>query len=158
MVEPDESDTMLKLSATVRCFVCNSKSNVVMTSKKLVGGRRGKPNWSISNFQSHIRILFKGLTSGNRQSDQHLTGLDAFISTRNQGGSSQNDSEDVQIIPDVDENRVVADTVATVSKKRKHNVITDEVENEIEVPDSHSGECLPGVLMRQNTPSGEVMP
>lgn len=89
VVEPDESDTMLKLSATVRCFVCNSKSNVVMTSKKLVGGRRGKPNWNISNFQVHIRIHFKRLTSGNRQSDQQQTGLDAFISTRNQGEKTE---------------------------------------------------------------------
>lgn len=65
-----------------------------------------------------------------------------------------NSDDNIQILYDVEENAGKTAMKTVVSRKRKLNLITDEEEPKEEI----SGECSPGVLMRQNAPSGEIMP
>lgn len=156
VVEPDESDPLPKLSATIKCPVCKHEAAISQQCKKLAGGSRGKLNWNICNFQSHYKIHVKvpvskaqlGGTlnpSGNSSSNVPPETSISIISVEGNG---------TEIDPVECSNRV------KVSRKRKFNVISDTddgVESGL-LENSESGELLSGVLERQNTPEIQLMP
>lgn len=158
VVEPNTVDPVMKLSAEVKCPKCNKKYHANMTSKKLVGGVHGKLQWSISNFQLHFRTHFKRPKNG-LQTSSVLASLVSNCGRVENGVSGDTSDDNIQTIT-VAENEIdEEDETVISSRKRKFNMITDdECEKENDVPTKSSGECLLGVLARQNTPKGYHMP
>lgn len=164
VVEPSSVDPVMKLSAEVKCPRCYKKSNVSMISKKLVDEGRGKLQWCISNFQVHFRTHYKGL----KNSGQTHTGQVSLISSVEYGttsGLSKDTSDNNRLATTVEDDVIRSeneihekDEVVTSSRKRKFNMITDDECDEVDVQMKSSGESMPGVLTRQNIPTGDRMP
>lgn len=161
VVEPDESDPLPKLSATVKCPVCNHLAAISQQSKKLVGGSRGKLTWNICNFQSHYKIHVKAPVP--------KTQLASSSTVKSSENSSSNVPSETSISIISDEGNVTESDPAessnriSVSRKRKFNVISDDNDDDVEVESEQmknveSGEFLSGVLERQNTPEVQLMP
>lgn len=156
VVEPDESDPLPKLSATVKCPVCYHLVAISQQSKKLVGGSRGKLTWNICNFQSHYKIHVK-----------HKSQLAVSSTVKSSGNSSSNvpPETSISIISDegngTESDPSESSNSVNVSRKRKFNVISDGDDDDVEsrqMKNAESGEFLSGVLERQNTPEAQLMP
>lgn len=154
IAESDAAGLVVKALAEFRCPCCNKSSHLSMISKKLVGEGRGKLSWCISNFQAHFRKHFKAL-----QSDRDQQSMQSFIFKGNVDRTNvSNIVVDKNITEIIDDESEIDEVVGTIPRKRKFNVISDDEDGAVKASDPLSGECLPGELKGQNTPSGKTVP
>lgn len=152
--DPDQSYKIIRFSARFPCPICTKNIEFRMTAKLLVNNERGRLNWSLSNFQSHMKLHYKHQTPELLQNNQ--TPIDRFVASMKpnstilepctplQSNITDSGPDSIEISDESPE----LEEVAKVSSKRKFNVISDD-ENE---QNEFSGEAMSGVLAGQNTP------
>lgn len=165
--EPSENYPLVRFSGKIPCPVCKKFIEFRMVGKKLINNDRGKLSWSLSNFQTHIKLHYKQHLASD--SDNQLK-IEGFIGTnmpskplnstqaktavlQSEASESKLEAE-IEFSDNSSETDVFIQKISSkISKKRKLNVISDD-ETEL------SGEAKSGALAGQSAPDllNKMMP